>query len=107
MDQLDNTLDELHEINMTEQESNIEESFRFDGITAGYRVYLYREDEECHISVSANNSNVFHASVGNQRYGYGYNRQGNLNFFDHSQGYRRNQSDRNFAVQLYQFWSNL
>ena len=100
------TLDELHEINMTPRRRNIQRHFRFDRISAGYEVYLYRRDESCHISVDPDDNTVFHASVGNQRYGHDYNRRGNLYYFDHSQGYRWNQQNRNFAVQLYQLWSN-
>lgn len=106
-EQLNFGLDELHQINMTPRQRNIERHFRFDGISAGCEVYLYIRDERCHISVNPDDDNVFHASVGNQRYGHDYNRRGNLYYFDHSQGYRWNQSNRDFAVRLYQFWSNL
>ncbi len=104
-EQLNFGLDELNQINMTQRQRNIQRHFRYDGLSAGYRVYSYRRDTSCHISVDPDNNTVFHASVGNQRYGHDYE-DGNLYYFDHSQGYRWNQSNRNFAAHLYQIWSN-
>ena len=114
IDPLDCGLDELHQLTMTPREKKIKAHFHKPKAPSGGKksnggwiVYNTRDNNNDHISVSANNPDVFHASVGNQRYGDGYNRQGNLTFFDHSQGRRPNQSDWNFAVQLYQFWSTL
>jgi hypothetical protein len=116
MNPLDCGLDEYRQITMTPYEKKRERTIKANfhkpkppsggkkKWNNGWIVYDTKNNNNNHISVSTNDSNVFHATVGNQH--YGINGYGEL--WDRTDKYCDfDQYDHDYAITLYEYWRDI